>query len=64
MAAAGCLDILATHRGLSEGFRVLTTTTADGQLSGAVAVAAQSPRTTAIILMGLNRLADIMALYQ
>ena len=60
VAAAGCLGIPATHRRLSEGFRVLTTTTADGQLSGAVAVAAQSPRTTAIILMGLNRLADVI----
>jgi uroporphyrin-III C-methyltransferase len=63
VAAAGCLGIPATHRGLSEGFRVLTATTADGQLSGAVAEAAQSPRTTTIILMGLNRLPDIMALF-
>jgi uroporphyrin-III C-methyltransferase len=63
IAAAGCLGIPATHRGLSEGFRVLTATTADGQLSTAVAEAAQSPRTTTIILMGLNRLVDIMALF-
>ncbi|WP_201986014.1 uroporphyrinogen-III C-methyltransferase [Hymenobacter rubidus] len=63
IAAAGSLGIPATHRGLSEGFRVLTATTADGQLSAAVAEAAQSPRTTTIILMGLNRLADITALF-
>ncbi|WP_426059790.1 uroporphyrinogen-III C-methyltransferase [Hymenobacter sp. B1770] len=63
VAAAGSLGIPATHRGLSEGFRVLTATTADGQLSGAVADAARTPRTTTIILMGLNRLPEIMALF-
>lgn len=63
VAAAGGLGIPVTHRGLSEGFRVLTATTADGQLSGAVADAARSPRTTTIILMGLNRLAEIMTLF-
>ena len=63
IAAAGSLGIPATHRGVSEGFRVITATTADGQLSGAVAEAARSPRTTTIILMGLNRLADITRLF-
>jgi uroporphyrin-III C-methyltransferase len=63
IAAAGSLGIPATHRGVSEGFRVITATTADGQLAGAVAEAAQSPRTTTIILMGLNRLADILCLF-
>ena len=62
VAVAGSVGIPATHRGLSEGFRVITATTADGQLSSAVAAACSS-RTTTIILMGLNRLADVMALF-
>ncbi|TPG67138.1 uroporphyrinogen-III C-methyltransferase [Hymenobacter nivis] len=63
VAAAGSMGIPATHRGLSEGFRVLTATTADEQLSGALLEAAQSPRTTTVILMGMGRLAEIMALF-
>ena len=63
VAAAGSLGIPATHRGLSEGFRVLTATTADEQLSAALLEAARSPRTTTIILMGMSRLAEIMALF-
>jgi uroporphyrin-III C-methyltransferase len=63
VAAAGSLGIPATHRGLSEGFRVLTATTADGQLAGALLEAARSPRTTTIILMGMSRLAEIAALF-
>ena len=63
VAAAGSLGIPPTHRGLSEGFRVLTATTADGQLADALREAARSPRTTTIILMGLSRLAEIAALF-
>ncbi|WP_046245120.1 uroporphyrinogen-III C-methyltransferase [Hymenobacter terrenus] len=63
VAAAGSLGIPATHRGLSEGFRVLTATTANNQLSAAVAEAAQSPHTTTVILMGMSRLSEIMALF-
>ena len=63
VAAAGSLGIPATHRGLSEGFRVLTATTADEQLSTALLEAAQTPRTTTIILMGMNRLAEIASLF-
>ena len=63
VAAAGSLGIPPTHRGLSEGFRVLTATNADGQLAGALREAARSPRTTTIILMGLSRLAEIAALF-
>ena len=63
VAAAGSLGIPATHRGLSEGFRVLTATTADEQLSASLLEAARSPRTTTIILMGMSRLAEIMALF-
>jgi uroporphyrin-III C-methyltransferase len=63
VAAAGSLGIPATHRGLSEGFRVLTATTADEQLSAALLEAAQTPRTTTVILMGMSRLAEITRLF-
>ena len=63
IAAAGSVGIPATHRGLSEGFRVLTATTADEQLSTALLEAAQSPTVTTIILMGMSRLAEIAALF-
>jgi uroporphyrin-III C-methyltransferase len=63
VAAAGSLGIPATHRGLSEGFRVLTATTADEQLSAALLEAARTPRLTTIILMGMNRLAEIADLF-
>jgi uroporphyrin-III C-methyltransferase len=63
VAAAGSVGIPATHRGLSEGFRVLTATTADEQLSAALLEAAQTPRTTTVILMGMSRLAEIARLF-
>ena len=63
VAAAGSLGIPATHRGVSEGFRVLTATTADEQLSAALLEAARTPRTTTIILMGMSRLAEITNLF-
>ena len=63
VAAAGSVGIPATHRGLSEGFRVLTATTADEQLSTALLEAAQTPGVTTMILMGMSRLAEIMALF-
>ena len=63
VAAAGSLGIPATHRGLSEGFRVLTATTADEQLSAALLEAAQTPRTTTVILMGMSRLTEITRLF-
>jgi uroporphyrin-III C-methyltransferase len=63
VAAMGSVGIPATHRGLSEGFRVLTATTADEQLSTALLEAAQTPTVTTVILMGMNRLAEIAALF-
>ncbi|WP_051166931.1 uroporphyrinogen-III C-methyltransferase [Hymenobacter norwichensis] len=62
VAAAGSLGIPVTHRGASEGFRVITATTATGELSGSVSEAA-STRSTTVILMGLGELARIAALY-
>lgn len=62
VAAAGSVGIPVTHRGASEGFRVITATTATGELSGSVREAAGT-RTTTVILMGLGELERIVALY-
>ena len=63
VAVAGGAGIPVTHRGLSEGFRVITATTADGQLSGEIRAAARTPRVTTVILMGLNQLPAIAELF-
>ncbi len=52
-----------THRGLSESFWVLTGTIKNHQLSADIALAAQSSATV-VILMGMHRLAEIVAIYQ
>ncbi len=52
-----------THRGLSESFWVLTGTIKNHQLSADIALAAQSSATI-VILMGMHRLAEIVAIYQ
>jgi len=62
VAAAGSVGIPVTHRGASEGFRVITATTATGELSAAVSEAAQS-RTTTVILMGLSQLERIVDVF-
>lgn len=64
VAAAGSLGIPVTHRGLSEGFRVITATNAKGQLSNEIREAARTPRVTTVILMGLNQLATITELFR
>ncbi len=51
-----------TRRGLNESFWVLTATTRSGQLSQDVAIAAQST-ATAVILMGLRKLAEIAQIF-
>jgi uroporphyrin-III C-methyltransferase len=62
VAAAGSVGIPVTHRGASEGFQVVTATTATGELSAAVTEAARS-RTTTVILMGLSQLAGIVEIF-
>jgi uroporphyrin-III C-methyltransferase len=52
-----------TRRGVSESFWVLTGTTRAGELSADLHLAAQS-NATAIVLMGLGKLAEITSLYQ
>ncbi|HZB12588.1 MAG TPA: uroporphyrinogen-III C-methyltransferase [Chryseolinea sp.] len=56
------LNIPVTARGISESFWVVTGTTKSGEISGDVALAAQS-KATVVILMGLNRIGDIMKLF-
>lgn len=63
LAVPAALSIPLTSRGVSESFWVVTGTTLSGGLSGDVALAAQSTATV-IILMGLKKLADIMAVFQ
>ncbi|TGE23347.1 uroporphyrinogen-III C-methyltransferase [Hymenobacter metallicola] len=62
VAAAGSVGIPVTHRGSSEGFQVVTATTATGELSTAVREAARS-RTTTVILMGLSQLGRIVEIF-
>mgnify|MGYP001070891219 CR=1 FL=1 len=52
-----------THRGLSEGFWVVTASTASGRLSNDIALAAQSS-STVVILMGMRKLKAIVEIYQ
>lgn len=55
--------ISLTKRGISESFWVITGTTSDRKLSKDVALAAQSSATV-VILMGMSKLEQIVALFQ
>ncbi len=55
--------ISVTHRGISESFWVITGTTSSGKISTDIKIAAQS-NATVIILMGLNKLEEIVNIYQ
>lgn len=59
----GNVGIPVTHRGLSESFWVLTATNKKGELAKDIHLAAQT-NTTAVILMGLNKLDEIVQLYK
>jgi len=59
-ASAG---IPLTTRGLSESFWVVTGTTKDGAFSKDLRLAAQSTATV-VILMGMHKLAEIMAVFE
>ncbi|GAA4363290.1 uroporphyrinogen-III C-methyltransferase [Hymenobacter saemangeumensis] len=63
VAAAGSVGIPLTHRGLSEGFRVITATNAMGELSAEIRRAALTPRLTTVVLMGLSQLEAIAGLF-
>ena len=55
--------ISLTQRGIAESFWVITGTTSDHKLSKDVALASQSSASV-VILMGMNKLDEIIALYQ
>jgi uroporphyrin-III C-methyltransferase len=57
------LNIPVTARGVSESFWVVTGTTKAGDISADVALAAQSSATV-VILMGLKKIKEIMALFE
>lgn len=56
-------DIPVTKRGMAESFWVITGTTKEHRLANDVELAARS-NATVIILMGMSKLAQIMALFQ
>lgn len=59
LSVPASLNIPITARGISESFWVVTGTTKAGDISADVALAAQSSATV-VILMGLNKLPEIM----
>jgi uroporphyrin-III C-methyltransferase len=62
LAVPASFDIPVTARGVSESFWVVTGTNKTGSLSKDISLAAQSSATV-IILMGLNKLAEITRVY-
>ena len=63
IAVPANLGISITKRGVSESFWAITGTTSDRKLSSDVALAAQSSATV-VILMGMSKLSQIVALFQ
>ena len=59
----GLQNIPVTHRGLSESFWVVTGTKADGKISNDLYDAART-RATIVVLMGLNKLAEITEIFK
>lgn len=62
LAVPASVNIPVTMRGVSESFWVVTGTTMSGRISDDVALAAKSTATV-IILMGLNKLDDIVTIF-
>lgn len=63
ISVPGLQQIPVTHRGLSESFWVVTGTTASGAVSNDLYEAART-KATVVVLMGLNKLKDIVKLYK
>jgi uroporphyrin-III C-methyltransferase len=61
-AVPASMDIPVTARGVSESFWVVTGTTSAGEVSSDLKLAAQSTATV-IVLMGLNKIVEIMEIY-
>ncbi len=52
-----------THRGVSESFWVITGTKANGEISNDLKVAVKT-KATVVILMGVNKITEIVAIYK
>jgi uroporphyrin-III C-methyltransferase len=63
LAVPASIKIPVTARGISESFWVITGTIKSGEISNDIALAAQSSATV-VILMGLNKIKDIMQQFQ
>src|ERR1700712_5191960 len=63
IAVAELQNIPVTHRGLSESFWVITGTISNGQISPDLYDAAKS-RATVVVLMGINKLAEIAQIFK
>ncbi len=63
ISVPGLQGIPVTHRGLSESLWVLSGTDSTGKLSSELRDAAQS-KATVVVLLGYDRLAEIVSLYQ
>jgi len=63
IAVAELQNIPVTHRGLSESFWVITGTISNGKISPDLYDAAKS-RATVVVLMGINKLAEIAEIFK
>jgi len=63
ISVPGLQQIPVTHRGLSESFWVVTGTTASGAISNDLYEAVRT-KATVVVLMGLNKLKEIVKLYK
>jgi uroporphyrin-III C-methyltransferase len=63
ISVPGLQQIPVTHRGLSESFWVVTGTTASGAISNDLYEAVRT-KATVVVLMGVNKLKDIVKLYK
>jgi uroporphyrin-III C-methyltransferase len=59
----GLKGIPITHRGISESFWVITGTTSKGRISQDIYTAAKT-KATVVILMGVNKIDEIVSIYQ
>lgn len=62
LAVPAAVSVPLTSRGVSESFWVVTGTTASGEVSADVALAARSTATV-VILMGMKKLPEIMSIF-
>lgn len=63
ISVPGLQQIPVTHRGLSESFWVVTGTTSTGEMSSDLYEAVRT-KATVVVLMGLNKISEIVKLYQ